>query len=197
MDMKNNSIFNSEYHKESKFKEIDLSDSIVKDKEFYKCSFENCFMNKTIFQNCRIEDCEFHNCDMSLSKLNESEFITVNFYESKMIGMNWTNAKNIKDLKFDKCKLSHSTFYGLNLKLFIIKDCLAKEVDFTNANLNKANLTETDFEGSKFSNTDLTFADFTQAKNYNIDPNYNKIKKASFSVPEVLTLLQGFDIIIR
>jgi uncharacterized protein YjbI with pentapeptide repeats len=55
----------------------------------------------------------------------------------------------------------------------------------------------TDFKDSKFSNTDLSYADFTQAKNYDINPNYNKIKRAIFSIPEVLTLLQGFDVVIK
>jgi len=83
------------------------------------------------------------------------------------------------------------------LQQVIIKDCEANEVDFTESNLNKANCTMTDFKGSKFSNTDLSYADFTSAKNYDIDPTYNKIKKATFSIPEVLTLLQGFDINIK
>ncbi|NWF88650.1 MAG: pentapeptide repeat-containing protein [Ignavibacteriaceae bacterium] len=195
--MKNATSFKLEYYKESKFKELDIADSMVNDREFYKCTFDSCNMSNVIFQNCRIEDCEFHNCDLSLSKLNESEFIAVKFYKTKMIGMNWTEVKNLNYIVFDKCKLSHSSFYGLSLKLFVFKDCLANEVDFTNANLNKANLSGTDFEGSKFNNTDLSQADFTQSRNYNIDPNFNIIKKAVFSIPEVITLLQGFDIKIK
>ena len=37
-------------------------------------------------------------------------------------------------------------------------------------------------------------ADFRQAVNYRFDPWQNQIRKAKFSSPEVLVLLEGFDI---
>ncbi len=195
--MKNNNIPNSEYFRDTRFNGLAIPGSVITDKEFYKCSFDNCDMSNARFETCRFEDCDFNNCDISLVKFKMSEFIDVRFYETKLLGINWTEIKNQLKVKFRKCKLNHSTFFGLNLASIIIKECLANEVDFTDANLNKANCSGTDFLNSKFQNTDLSYADFTRAKNYDIDPNYNKIKKAVFSIPEVLTLLQGFDIVVK
>jgi fluoroquinolone resistance protein len=114
--MKNNNIFNSEYQRDLKFNGITFSDSIIAHKEFYKCSFENCHMNKSNFDKCRFEDCDFINCDISLSKFNMSEFIDVRFIESKMLGINWTEVEGTIRIELRKCKLDHSTFFGLNLK---------------------------------------------------------------------------------
>ncbi len=53
-----------------------------------------------------------------------------------------------------------------------------------------------DLSGTLFHNCDLSKADFSTAVNYNIDPGTNKIKKAKFSLFEVLGLLSVFDITI-
>lgn len=190
-------IFDSDFFRDMEIKGISFNEEVIADKEFYKCSFKNNNLSRTTFQNCRFEDCEFENCDLSLTKLNGSEFINIKFNNAKLIGINWTDAKNLNRIEFHQCKLNHSTFFGMNLRQIIIKDCEAIDVDFTDAILNKANCRMTDFKGSKFSNTDLSYANFFAAKNYDIDPTYNKIMKATFSIPEVLTLLQGFDIVVK
>lgn len=195
--MENQNIPDSEFFRDTKFNGISIPGSNYTEKEFYQCSFDNCNMNKAEFENCRFEDCDFTNCDLSLVKFKTCEFIDVRFKESKLLGVNWTVVTGTLKIELRKCKIDHSTFYGLNLRSIVIEDCIANEVDFTEAILYKANCTMTDFKGSKFSNTDLSYADFSKAKNYDIDPNYNKIKKAIFSIPEVLTLLQGYDILIK
>ena len=45
--------------------------------------------------------------------------------------------------------------------------------------------------------TNLKHADFTNALNYNIDIQCNTITKANFSFPEVIALLNHFDIKIH
>lgn len=190
-------IFNNEYFREINFVNIELKESIIKDKEFYLCNFEKSNFYKTNFINCRFEECKFINCDLSLIKINQSEFINISFEECKMLGINWTEAKNITRLNFLKSKLNHSSFYGMKLKDLIIEDCISQEVDFVNAVIQKAILCNTDLTDSKFNNTDLSGVDLSNAKNYNINPNYNKIMKAKFTIPDVLNLLQGFDIIIK
>ena len=73
-------------------------------------------------------------------------------------------------------------------------DCLAMEVDFSNALLQKANFHGTDFERAIFRNTDCREADFRGAKNYAISPMINNITKAHFSLPEAMSLLYTMDI---
>lgn len=190
-------ILEEEYFKEINFNNLELKESIIKDKEFYLCNFEKSNFYKTNFINCRFEECKFINCDLSLIKINQSEFINICFEECKMLGINWTEAKNILYLNFVKSKLNHSSFYGIKLKDLRMEDCIAQELDFVNAVIQKAILCNTDFKDSKFNNTDLSGADLSYAINYNINPNFNKIKKTIFSVPEVLTLLQAFDVVIK
>ena len=43
----------------------------------------------------------------------------------------------------------------------------------------------------------LEKASFVGARGYSIDPRSNKIRKAAFSVPDVLSLLEAFEIVIK
>ena len=76
-------------------------------------------------------------------------------------------------------------------------DCEVKDVDFSEADLNHGDFKNTDFEKTRFVKTNLSEADFKGAKNYLINPTINTLKKTRFSYPEVLTLLNGLDIIIE
>ena len=93
--------------------------------------------------------------------------------------------------------INHGTFIGLELKAIQIKNCIAHEVDFREADLSKANFEGTDLSGSLFNNTNLTEADLGQARNYQIDPGMNILKQAKFSLPEAMGLLYSMDIVIE
>ena len=67
----------------------------------------------------------------------------------------------------------------------------------SNSNLAGSDFGNSDLQASKFQNTNLEKANFVGAKNYYIDPTQNKLKKAKFSSPEVLSLLAGFEIEIE
>lgn len=69
-----------------------------------------------------------------------------------------------------------------------------KENYFTNTLLNGADFSHVDLSGTIFHNCDLSKADFSTASKYEIDPQSNKIKKAKFSLPEVIGLLSSFEI---
>lgn len=196
-DTGQDSIFEKDFHKDATFTGIELTDVTVRDKEFYRCRFEKCNLSRVYFMDCRFEDCAFDNCDLSLMKPNRSEFIDVKFSDSKLIGINWTEAKSPLRFSFNRCKLNDSVFFGLELRSTVIENCTANRADFEAADLSKSKCCNTDFQESRFKDTNLSSADFSGARNYNIDPNFNRIKKAVFSIPEVLTLLQSFDIIIR
>jgi uncharacterized protein YjbI with pentapeptide repeats len=78
-----------------------------------------------------------------------------------------------------------------------IINCEAKEVEFTETDFTGAVFTETNFEKSQFFKTNLSEADFRGARNYDIDIINNTIKKAKFSYPEAVSLLNNLDIIIE
>ncbi|MGL4875523.1 MAG: pentapeptide repeat-containing protein [Clostridium sp.] len=66
-----------------------------------------------------------------------------------------------------------------------------------NCDLREAKFKDSSLSESIFENTNLSKADFSEAMDYVISPERNKIKKAKFSMPEVLGLLKDFDITIK
>jgi len=70
------------------------------------------------------------------------------------------------------------------------------ETDFTEADLTNAVFENCDLKGAVFENTMLEKADFRTAFNYAINPEINKIRKAKFSMPAVMRLLDKYDILI-
>lgn len=190
MDFDNNNY----YHK--KFKKLNLTKQIIKDLEFEECQFFDCS-----FVDCKLERCRFYNCKFEDSMLSaiiptDSLFVEVKFVKSKVIGFDWTKTENIQEISFTNCQINYSNFRLLKLPKLIMTDCEAKEVDFTETNLAEGNFQETDFEKTIFFKTILTKADFRGATNYYIDARLNNIKKAYFSLPEALALLNSLDIII-
>ncbi len=170
-------------------------DSIV----FEECVFNECDLSDVTFTRCKFVDCRFIKCNLSLLKPNYSRFIEVLFEDCKAIGVDWTKAEwpSIalpSPLKFLKCIINDTTFFGLNLTELVIEECKAHDVDFREGDFSEANFTFTDFTNCLFNETNLTGADFTEAVNYLIDINHNRIKEATFSRHEAVSLLEGLDI---
>jgi uncharacterized protein YjbI with pentapeptide repeats len=134
---------------------------------------------------------------MSMLQVTDSRFIDARFERSKMLGIDWTRAARPHGIAFQSCNISHSVFVELGLKGLELVESVAREVDFSGTNLTKAQLSQTDFLGSRFVHTDLSGADLSRAVNYSIDPTVNRIKKAVFSLPEAMSLLSAFDIVLR
>jgi uncharacterized protein YjbI with pentapeptide repeats len=97
-------------------------------------------------------------------------------------------------VSFKNCLLQYCNFSELNMKNTSFSGSKLKENYFTNTNLSGADFSGVDLSGTIFHNCDLSKADFSNATQYNIDPQTNKIKKAKFSLPEVVGLLRGFDV---
>ncbi|OEU73632.1 MAG: hypothetical protein BA874_02320 [Desulfuromonadales bacterium C00003068] len=187
--------FNS-YNEGLEFKNIQLNDGEIIDTEFYCCRFTECNFSRTTFRKCRFEDCVFTECNLSLIIPKYSSFVDVDFKNSKAIGINWSEAAIPLSVNFHSCAIDSSSFFNLNISQIIIKNCSSREVDFTEANLTKGDLTATDFLNSRFSKTNLTRSDLRNAINYDINPEYNLLKKTRFSTPEVISLLSALDIIL-
>lgn len=129
----------------------------------------------------------------------ESIFSSTRFEDSKIIGINWAQADWPspglgKPLKLIRSVISHSTFIGLNLAGILVKDCIAVDVDFREADLSRADFTGTDLARSLFNDTNLTAADLSQARNYDINPVQNNLTSARFSLPEAMSLLYSMEI---
>lgn len=85
-------------------------------------------------------------------------------------------------------------FSDLKMKRASFAGCKVKECSFNETYLSEADFRGADLEESIFHHADLSHADFRDAKNYSIDPQSNTLKKARFSIPEVLSLLKFYDI---
>jgi fluoroquinolone resistance protein len=201
-DDKDNVIFEfkESFYRDIEFKNVRYREKRIKDTEFYNCTFLLCDFIKSEFLNCEFEKCSFLSSDLSLIKPDGSKFVDVSFNKSKLIGVNWTLIKALSapsKFNFYECKIDSSSFQGLNLQGIKFIDCTAHDVDFYETDLSKSDFTSTDLLKSRFVNTNLNFADLSKASNYNIDPSLNKLKKTIFSYPEVTSLLNFLDIVIK
>jgi fluoroquinolone resistance protein len=189
------------YYTEQTFKGIHLDGEQLVSSEFYDCTFVRCSFAGCTFRACRFVNCTFQGCNLSLIQVPESAFSGTRFEDSKVVGVDWTQADwtaiGLGDpIRFFKCAISHSTFIGLSLKELQVKDCIATDVDFREANLIKADFASTDLSKSLFSHTNLTEADLSSAHNYHIPPGQNTLKQAKFSLPEAMALLYSMDIVL-
>ncbi|MCA0457167.1 MAG: pentapeptide repeat-containing protein [Chloroflexi bacterium] len=188
-------------YEQKTFRKVDAQKAIVKGKSFQGCSFINCSLAEIVFDGCKFHNCTFKTCDLSLMKVKNSVFADVKFDDTKVVGINWTEAmwgKNslLGSLTFSECTLNYSTFIGLKMHKLVLVQCLAKDVDFSEADLTKANFEDTDLSESRFHHTNLTEANLAKARNYHIPATQNTLKKTRFSLPEAVSLLHSLDIIL-
>jgi fluoroquinolone resistance protein len=175
------------------------ADTVIEEKEFTGCRFVRCDLQEVIFRRCRFIDCAFVVCDLRMLDVADSSFRDVRFEESQVIAVDWTRAAwgkagLLNKIGFTRSVLNYSTFVGLTLHDLEMIDCVARNVDFSEADLSGAKFGKTDLEHSRFWNTNLTGADFSGAFSYSIDPSNNTIKQARFSLPEAMALLYSLEI---
>jgi len=196
------SICTQAYYADQVFKEVHLERGQLISSEFYDCVFIRCLFVESVLHNCRFVNCAFQQCDLSLVQVPESTFSSTRFENSKVIGVDWTQADWPttglgNPVGFFKSVISHSTFIGLSLRGIQIRDCVAVDVDFREADLSQADFAGTDLSKSMFGNTNLTEADLSRARNYHIDPGQNVLGQAKFSLPEAMSLLYSMDIVLN
>ena len=194
-----NAITEAQDHYDQIFEQIHFAPGEIITGTFTDCKFVKCSFAAAVFSNCRFFGCRFQECNLNLIQISGSSFPATRFENSNLIGVDWTQG-NWSPSKFSQlegffdCVIKHNTFIGLELKEIQIKNCIAHEVDFREANLSQVNFQGTDLAKSLFGNTNLTEADLSQARNYQIDPGINTLKKSKFSLPEAMALLYNMDI---
>ncbi len=98
---------------------------------------------------------------------------------------------------FDTCQLDHSIFYKMKLSRSAFINCQLQSVDFSESILKNTKLNNCNLQNATFQNTNLELADFRNATNYSINPEQNALKGAKFSLPEVVGLLNKYQIKIE
>jgi uncharacterized protein YjbI with pentapeptide repeats len=197
--------FDREYYENESFTGISVPGGEVVNVEFENCVFRSCVFCETTLRSCRFRGCRFEDCDLNMIKVPNSVFIGTDFENCKLMAVDWTRAswgrkdlfQLVKSIHFFNCVLNFSVFIGLELKKIRIEKCIAREVDFSDTDLEKANFKGTDLEKAIFRNTKLAEANFVGAQNYFIPAQNNELKGARFSLPEAMALLYGMEIVLE
>ena len=183
------------------FKNLSLPGVEISGREFDRCTFTKCDFREAKFADCRLRECHFVDCELNAVRLPACSLSEVEFVDCRLIGVNWTETAWAKGrflvpVSFVRCVINHSLFIALDMHECEIKVCTAREADFSDADLSRANCAATDFHEARFWHTDLTDADFRGATNYTIDANINTLKRTKFSLPEAMALLYSLDIVL-
>ncbi len=179
------------------FTEIDPYSKNASGKEFYQCRFENCDLTSVDFSGSRFEKCTFEGCNLSLARIHDCRFLGVKFSQCKLTGNAFDKCDSfLLDIAFEGCFISNCNFSKLNLKKTPFRSCEILETDFIGTQLVESDFSHSSLAGSVFNSCDLSKANFADARAYIINPENNKVKKARFSMPEALGLLQHLDIVI-
>jgi fluoroquinolone resistance protein len=194
--MSNMSFTEETYYRET-FTGLELTEETIKSITYEECVFESCSLIGTKLVNCRFATCKFNDCTLSAVSPMDCRFVDVAFTNCKTIGIDWTRTHQFREIVFKNSQLNYCNFRFMKLPKIKMTGCEVKDADFGETDLSHGDFKNTDFEKTRFFKTDLTEANFKGAKNYLIDPRGNTLKKTRFSYPEVLTLLNGLDIIIE
>lgn len=148
-------------------------------------------------RDAKFIDCTFDRCALSSVKLDGAVMRAV-IRNSKVEGINFFTAKrSLLNLEFENTLIRHSSFAELKMRSAKFIGCTLQNVDFADCDLTEADFSHSTFEDCVFQNTNLTRANFVTASGYQIDPTRNTVKKARFSIPDVVALLAGFGIEIE
>lgn len=189
------SFFKTDDYWEEEFENLDEKELVSI--YFDSCTFINCDFSEAIMNKCKFTECTFINCDLSLSSLKSCTFNDVNFKKSKLIGISWSSCVEPFDVSFDTCNLSQNSFHMLDLRHMQFINSFIKDSGFEECNLESSSFNSSDLELTVFINNNLKKANFESARNYLIDPKYNDIEKAQFSLPEALSFLSLLPIKIK
>jgi fluoroquinolone resistance protein len=186
-----------EYTEGQRFTGINFSEKGLPKGEYENCDFDACVFLSADLTDVNFVECSFTNCDLSMANINRTAFKEVTFTACKMLGLRFENCnKFLLAMRFDGCQLNLSSFYQLSLKNTSFQNCSLHEADFAETDLTNATFSNCDLAGAIFDNTILEKADLRTAYNYAIDPEKNQIRKAKFSLPEAISLLQKYDIAV-
>ncbi len=191
-------MFEAEEYQDERFAGLEARNLERSGVAFYDCTFENCNFGEAKLTAYRFVGCTFENCGLGLADLTDSRFHDGRFEGCKLIGVAWSQLRSDPGLPpevdYVDCLLDFGDFSGLDLSGRTLRQCRLHEATFHKTVLAGADLGDSDLRGSNFVGCDLRGADFRGARNYQIDPRYNRLEGAKFSLPEALGLLAAFEV---
>jgi uncharacterized protein YjbI with pentapeptide repeats len=180
------------------FDKIDYRKNRLPKGEYESCTFSNCDFSGSDLTDVQFLECEFVNCDLSLAKLTRTALRDVRFKDCKMLGLQFGTCNEFGlSFAFKGCKLQNASFYKTKIKKTVFESCDLDEADFSASDLSGSVFHECNLRSAMFEETNLEKADLRTACNYIINPEKNRIKKASFSLIGLPGLLFKYNIVIE
>lgn len=177
------------------FEKADFRENLLPKDSYEDCTFKGCNFNSADMAGLTFINCRFDGCDLSLANLKNTSLQEVKFISSKLLGIQFSDCRKfLMELDFENCIMKLSLFSMLKLKNTRFKNCELQETDFSEADLTGAIFDECDLLRTIFFHTNLEKADFSSARNYSINPEINRLKKARFSIPGIVGLLDTYNI---
>jgi uncharacterized protein YjbI with pentapeptide repeats len=163
--------------------------------DFEACTFRSCNFSKLHLDAFKFRECVFEECDLSNVTLSESILQDTEFRNCKLIGVNFSDINQFGfSTSFVDCQLDMASFAEMKLNKVSITRSRLRGTDLYGAEMTGCTLEECDLKETLFEQTNLEKVDLRSCKNYVIDPENNRIKGAKFSYPQVLGLLDKYNI---
>ncbi len=183
---------------DQEFVRLDFRDRKFAAGIYESCVFRQCEFGAADMQHSRFIGCRFEACNLSLALISDSSFRETRFEGCKMLGLRFDQCSGFGlDAEFIDCILDQCVFHKVAMPQAQLKNCSVAEADFGNADLREAVFGNCDLRDSDFTGADLRKADLRTARGYRLDPERTRLKGAKFSLPEVLSLLDKYQLRIE
>ncbi|WP_432671372.1 pentapeptide repeat-containing protein [Flavobacterium sp. SM2513] len=182
-------------HLHKTFEKVVYTGQKVSSREFENCIFKDCDFSNTAFLSSTFMDCEFIDCNLSVLELLGSSLKNVVFKNCKLLGIAFHTCDDfLFQVEFENCVLDFASFANKKMPKTKFMSSSLKEVSFEGTHLKQSVFEKCNLAGAIFNDTNLTECNFTSASNYQIDPEFNVLKKARFSLQGIPGLLEKYDI---
>lgn len=182
-------------HLHKTFEKVVYTGQKVASREFENCVFRDCDFSNTTFMSSTFMDCEFIDCNLSMLELLGSSLKNVTFKNCKLLGIVFENCDDfLFQVYFENCILDFASFNNKKMAKTKFINSSLRETSFLGTNLKQSSFEKCDLQGAIFNESDLTECNFTTATNYQIDPQFNVLKKARFALQGIPGLLEKYDI---
>jgi uncharacterized protein YjbI with pentapeptide repeats len=184
------------------FQGLEYLQETIEEMVFIDCKFIKCDFHEIKVSGCTFRNCIFSGCTILNPKFKFTLAVGNIFEHCNLTGINWSDTVKAKTLlppfySLDDCLIKHNYFYHFAMKAFNFEECDLTGSIFEQCNLTNANFRRAQLADAKFDNNNLAGADFREAENYAISLEINKLKKAKFSFPEAIRLLEVVGIVVE
>lgn len=177
-------------------------DNIWSEAEFSACTFSHCSFSNITLEHITLTDCHFDHCQISSPSFFGTQVHSSTFTHCTLANIPWSEVAPTGRLstmieEMTHCTLKYCQFEQLTLDKVNFKETQWYQCMFAGCSMKQSYFSKTQFRESEFFQCDLQKSNFQDATGYVIDLNTCTIKGSTFSMPEVLNLLDSYQIHIK